>query len=55
MRMATGECSHAIRECAKPVVAAINGAVGGSGLAMLASVDIRSRGGHRRAAQRSKT
>jgi len=36
----TRECFHAIRECAKPVVAAINGAALGSGLAMVASSDI---------------
>jgi enoyl-CoA hydratase/carnithine racemase len=36
----TRECFHAIRECAKPVVAAINGAALGSGLAMVASADI---------------
>ena len=36
----TRECFHAIRECAKPVVAAINGAALGSGLAMAASSDI---------------
>jgi enoyl-CoA hydratase/carnithine racemase len=36
----TRECFHAIRECAKPVVAAINGAALGSGLAMIASADI---------------
>lgn len=36
----TRECFHAIRECAKPVVAAINGAALGSGLAMVASCDI---------------
>ena len=35
----TRECFHAIRECAKPVVA-INGAALGSGLAMCASADI---------------
>jgi enoyl-CoA hydratase len=34
------ECFHAIRECAKPVVVAINGAALGSGLAMVASADI---------------
>jgi enoyl-CoA hydratase len=36
----TRECFHAIRECAKPVVVAINGAALGSGLAMVASGDI---------------
>jgi enoyl-CoA hydratase/carnithine racemase len=36
----TRECFHAIRECAKPVIAAINGAALGSGLAMVASADI---------------
>lgn len=36
----TRECFHAIRECAKPVVAAINGAALGSGLAMVASSDV---------------
>jgi enoyl-CoA hydratase/carnithine racemase len=36
----TRECFHAIRECAKPVVAAINGAALGSGLAIVASADI---------------
>jgi enoyl-CoA hydratase len=36
----TRECFHAIRECAKPVVVAINGASLGSGLAMVASADI---------------
>jgi enoyl-CoA hydratase/carnithine racemase len=36
----TRECFHAIRECAKPVVVAINGAALGSGLAMIASADI---------------
>ncbi|MBP6816572.1 MAG: enoyl-CoA hydratase/isomerase family protein, partial [Burkholderiaceae bacterium] len=33
----TRECFHAIRECAKPVVIAINGAALGSGVAMAAS------------------
>lgn len=36
----TRECFHAIRECAKPVIAAINGPALGSGLAMVASSDI---------------
>ncbi len=36
----TRECFHAIRECAKPVIAAINGAALGSGLAMVAAADI---------------
>ena len=36
----TRECFHSIRECAKPVVVAINGAALGSGLAMVASSDI---------------
>ena len=36
----TRECFHAIRECAKPVVAAINGPALGSGLAIVASCDI---------------
>jgi len=36
----TRECFHAIRECAKPVVAAINGAALGSGLAIVASADV---------------
>ncbi len=36
----TRECFHAIRECAKPVVVALNGAALGSGLAMAASADI---------------
>ncbi len=36
----TRECFHAIRECAKPVICAINGAALGSGLAMAASADI---------------
>jgi enoyl-CoA hydratase len=36
----TRECFHALRECAKPVIAAINGPALGSGLAMVASCDI---------------
>lgn len=36
----TRECFHAIRECAKPVIVAINGAALGSGLAIIASADI---------------
>ena len=36
----TRECFHAIRECAKPVIVAINGAALGSGLAMVASSDV---------------
>ena len=36
----TRECFHAIRECAKPVICAINGAALGSGLAIVASADI---------------
>ena len=36
----TRECFHAIRECAKPVVVAINGAALGSGLARVASSDV---------------
>lgn len=36
----TRECFHAIRECAKPVVAAVNGVALGSGLGMVASSDI---------------
>jgi enoyl-CoA hydratase/carnithine racemase len=36
----TRECFHAVRECTKPVVAAVNGAALGSGLALAASSDI---------------
>ena len=36
----TRECFHAVRECAKPVIAAINGAALGSGLALAASCDV---------------
>ena len=36
----TRECFHAIRECAKPVIAALNGAALGAGVAMAASADI---------------
>jgi len=36
----TRECFHALRECEKPVVAAVNGAALGAGLAMVASCDI---------------
>ena len=36
----TRECFHALRECAKPVVVAINGAALGAGLAIAASCDI---------------
>jgi enoyl-CoA hydratase/carnithine racemase len=36
----TRECFHAIRECAKPVIAAINGPALGSGLAIVASADV---------------
>jgi enoyl-CoA hydratase len=36
----TRECFHAVRECTKPVICAINGAALGSGLALAASSDI---------------
>ena len=36
----TRECFHAIRECAKPVIGAINGPALGAGLAIVASCDI---------------
>lgn len=36
----TRECFHAIRECAKPVVVAINGPALGAGVAIVASCDI---------------
>lgn len=36
----TRECFHAIRECSRPVIAALNGPALGSGLAMAASADI---------------
>jgi len=36
----TRECFHAIRECTKPVVGAINGPALGAGLAIMASCDI---------------
>lgn len=36
----TRECFHAVRECAKPVIAAINGPALGAGLALVASADV---------------
>ena len=36
----TRECFHAIRECTKPVVAAVNGHALGAGLAIVASCDV---------------
>ncbi|HEY9279848.1 MAG TPA: enoyl-CoA hydratase/isomerase family protein [Eoetvoesiella sp.] len=36
----TRECFHAIRECSKPVIGAINGPALGAGLAIVASCDI---------------
>ncbi|MCW2241808.1 enoyl-CoA hydratase/isomerase family protein [Azospirillum canadense] len=36
----TRECFHAVRECAKPVIAALNGPALGAGLAIAASADI---------------
>lgn len=36
----TRECFHAIRECVKPVVVAVNGPALGAGLAIMASADI---------------
>lgn len=36
----TRECFHAVRECAKPVIAAVNGPALGAGLAIVASADV---------------
>ena len=36
----TRECFHAIRECAKPVVVAVNGPALGAGVAIVASADL---------------
>lgn len=36
----TRECFHSIRECAKPVICALNGPALGSGLAIAASADV---------------
>lgn len=36
----TRECFHAVRECAKPVIAAVNGPALGAGLGIVASADI---------------
>ena len=36
----TRECFHAIRECAKPVIVALNGPALGAGLAIAASADM---------------
>jgi len=36
----TRECFHAIRECVKPVVVAVNGPALGAGLAIMASADV---------------
>ena len=36
----TRECFHAVRECTRPVIAAINGPALGAGLAIVASCDI---------------